>query len=108
MSQRGSFVTEYIYCDACAQALGSLLTSENHKFLCAPRLRSWQEGETLPSIAGKVGGLYDGEEVHVFELALNPQIEAVICHPLTIVVLPEGCPPRVSVFHLQPRPRKAS
>ena len=112
MSQRGSFVTEYIYCEKCADAVESVLCSERHKFLCACRLPGYSDpqigSETgqswkLPIIAGKVGGLYDGEESHVFEFELIPELAEVVCHPVTVAVLPESCHGRVETFRVVPK-----
>lgn len=114
MSERGSFVTEYIYCEKCADAVESLLCSDPHEGLCAQRLTGWpmpggavegpEQTWKLPIIAGKVGGLYDGEEAQVFEFELIPKIAAVICHPVTVVVLPDSCHARADVFRIVPKP----
>ena len=112
MSQRGSFVTEYIYCEKCADAVEAVLCAERHKYLCAQRLAGYSdpqisieggEGWKLPIIAGKVGGLYDGEESHVFEFELIPQLAEVVCHPVTFAVLPESCYGRVETFRVVPK-----
>ena len=101
-------MTEYIYCSKCADAVEAALTAERNKYLCAQRLKGWNEdSKLLPIIAGKVGGLYMNEEKHVFELELNDELKSVICHPLTVVVLPEGCPSDVTVFHLQPKKKSS-
>ena len=107
MSQRGSFVTEYIYCDKCANAVEAVLTTNRHKYLCAQRLRSYEGDDMLPIIAGKVGGLYNGEEEHVFEFELVPEIEAAICHPVGIAVMAEDCEPRVKLFIAKPKMESA-
>ena len=41
MSQRGSFVTEYIYCDKCADAVEAFLCADPRKYLCAYRVPGW-------------------------------------------------------------------
>lgn len=87
MSERGSFVTQYIYCDECLNAAKSILIG-NEKYLCSSQIQSWtDEGKMLPIIAGKVGGLYEGEELHDFECDYIPRLEKVICHPLRVAVL---------------------
>lgn len=107
MSERGSFVTEYIYCDKCFAALKKLLVS-NDKYLCSRTISSWHskpfmflfnKKEELPIIAGKVGGLYSGEELNTFEFELNPKIAKVICHPVRIAVLAES---GEQIFHILP------
>jgi hypothetical protein len=89
MSERGSFVTEYIYCDKCfAAAKGVLLA--NDKYLRSVVVPQWgDKGGELKIIAGKVGGLYAGEELVEFEYQLIPALEQVICHPLRVAVLAE-------------------
>lgn len=111
MSQRGSFVTEYIYCDKCADAVEAFLCADPRKYLCAYRVPGWMEGISvegnqqwkLPIIAGKIGGLYDGEEADSFEFDVIPGLAKVICHPVTVAVLPESCHGRVEVFRMVPR-----
>lgn len=91
MSERGSFVTEYIYCNEClAAAKQVLLSSEKH--MCSAIIPSWEgcPEKELPIIAGKIGGLFSGEELHTFEFELGPALAKVICHPLRIAVLAES------------------
>ena len=103
MSERGSFVTEYIGCDKCFKAAkGVLLLRE--KYLCSTVVPHWNaanEGPELPIIAGKVGGLYRGEELDTFEHELVPALEAVLCHQMRIAVLAEG---GERIFTVMPRP----
>jgi len=88
MSERGSFVTEYFYCDKCFQKAKDILLG-NEKYLCSRVIDSWTKGETLPIIAGKIGGSYPGEELHIFELGLTEKLSKAICHPIRIAVLAE-------------------
>lgn len=113
MSQRASFVTEYIYCAKCADAVESVLCAERYKHLCAVRVPMWivdgvsTEGgaapKPLPIIAGKVGGLYSGEEFHIFEFELNDEIATVICHPVTVVVVGDSCHVDLRTFRIEPK-----
>ena len=90
MSERGSFVTEYIYCDKCLEAAKRVLLQDS-KYLKGVVIPMWGGGVgELPIIAGKVGGLYKGEELVTFENELIPELEKVICHPLRIAVLAES------------------
>lgn len=89
MSERGSFVTEYIYCIKCAEATAGLLLKKN-KYLCSTFIPSWINGERLPILAGKIGGLYAGEEINAFESEYIPQLERYLCHELRIAVLAES------------------
>lgn len=87
MSERGSFVTEYVYCGKCFEACRSVLLGRE-KYLCSTTIPSWSPHEgRLPIIAGKIGGLYGGEELHSFEFHLIPELEKFLCHTVRIAVL---------------------
>ena len=90
MSERGSFVTEYIYCKECFEAAKRVLLKDG-KLLRGVMVSSWTGSYDphLPIIAGKVGGLYSGEELDVFEQELVQELSASICHELRIAVLAE-------------------
>jgi hypothetical protein len=88
MSERGSFVTEYIYCSKCLEAAKRVLIGRE-KYLCSIELPSWINDETLPIIAGKIGGMSRGEELVEFECEIGAELEASICHPLRVAVLAE-------------------
>lgn len=90
MSERGSFVTEYCDCAKCFDAAKAVLL-KNDKYFCSIVIPMWcgNVGE-LPIIAGKIGGLYSGEELHMFESEILPELERVICHPMRIAVLAEN------------------
>lgn len=84
MSERGSWVTQYVYCDDCATALVEVLAKHyDPKYLTVTRLSN-------SIVAGKIGGLWAGEELNTFDIELRGEIEKAICHPLRIVVVPEG------------------
>ena len=72
MSERGSFITEYIYCDKCFNACKEVLCG-NDKWLNARQIAE------LPIIAGKIGGLYACEELHDMEYKYIPQIQEKMC-----------------------------
>lgn len=89
MSERGAFVTEYIGCGPCLTAANGVLLDRS-KSLCSTELPTWFDGgPPLPIIAGKIGGVYPGQELDTFEDELNEQLAKVICHPLRIAVLAE-------------------
>lgn len=89
MSERGSFVTEYIYCDKCLEAACNVLTGDE-KYLMSTQVPHWNKGDKpLPIISGKIGGLYPGEEIDTFENEFVPKLEGSICHPLRVAVLAE-------------------
>lgn len=91
MSERGSFVTEYIYCDRCFNACKEVLC-KNEKYLKGIVIPSWKnENENLPIIAGKIGGMYANEECNEMEFNLIPEIQEKMCaeHKIRIAVLAE-------------------
>jgi len=88
MSERGSFVTEYIYCKKCFEAAKEVLLGKG-KYLYSTAIQH-SDGSEYPIIAGKVGGTSGGEEILIFELDYLPRLEATICHPMRIAVLAES------------------
>jgi len=89
MSERGAFVTEYIYCDKCFNAVKSVLLS-SEKYLMSIEIPHWNGvDKPLPIIAGKIGGLYSGEELDTFRYKIIPKIELTICHEIRIAVIAE-------------------
>lgn len=98
MSERGSFVTEFIYCDKCFEAAKRILLCDE-KYLCSDVIHGWGDIPHMPIIAGKIGGSYSGEELYVFEHDLNKKLSKVICHPLRIAVLAES---GEEIFNIEP------
>lgn len=89
MSDRGSFITEYIYCDDCFRAAKSVLIG-NGKHLHSTTIPHWAfDGKENPIIAGRIGGLFAGEELQTMECELIPKLERLICHKIRIAVLAE-------------------
>lgn len=91
MSERGSFVTEYLYCEQCFKAAKKVLSGSD-KYFTGIAIPSWNQDsdvQELPIIAGKIGGLYPGEELDTFKAKLVPALAEVICHPLRIAVIAE-------------------
>lgn len=87
MSERGSFVTEFIYCEKCFQSIKPILIKDG-KFLKGVSIPSVGGGSgEIPIIAGKIGALYSGEELYDFEEEYSPEIAKVICHPLRVAVI---------------------
>jgi hypothetical protein len=90
VSERGSFVTEYIYCPQCLEAAKAVLLS-NEKYLCSCVLPSWEGPDLqLPIIAGKIGGLYKSQEIVDFESDYAVRLARTICHPMRVVVLADS------------------
>jgi hypothetical protein len=78
MSERGSFVTEFIYCPKCFEKMKTALI-QGEKYL---------DGITFKDsiIAGKIGGLGRGDEFILMELEIFDKTNAP-CHPVRIAVL---------------------
>jgi len=92
MSERGSFVTEFIYCHDCRTRVLAVLSKEMDGVIELP---------IGGVIAGRVQGMYPGEEIDYFEehTDLHRDILQAICHPLRLCVLAEA---REKVFHFDP------
>ena len=87
MSERGSFVTEFINCKHCLDAAEKILCS-NDKYLHGIRVSSWNKTMgALPIIAGKIGGMSPGGELTAFEVVIKPLLESAICHRLRVAVI---------------------
>lgn len=90
MSERGSFVTQYIYCSKCLEAAKKVLLRKE-KYLCSQLIDNWDStGKPIRIVAGKVGGLYAGEELDAFTRWYCPLLAKLICHSLRIAVLAEN------------------
>lgn len=101
MSERGSFVTEYIYCEKCADVAKQMLTVKC-KWLCGDSIKTWEgdQSKDLPVVAGKIGALRAGEELDVFENTIVPELALNLCHPLRVAVLAEQ---GERIFTVQPK-----
>ena len=89
MSDRGSFVTDYIYCDKCFSAVKRVLL-KSQKHLCSTTVPHLDpQRKEFPIVAGKISGLFPGEEIVTMETELLPEIEKSICHKVRIAVLAE-------------------
>ena len=87
MSERGTFITDYIYCPKCLEIAKSVLLS-NDKGMCSIIIPSWQgDGKMLPVIAGTIGGSFPGEGVMEFEVTIVPILEDSVCHSFRIAVM---------------------
>ena len=78
MSERGSFVTQFCYCDICVRALESVLASRCKNVTVI-------RGSI---VAGYVSGSAPGDEIGYFE-DYAEEIAAVICHPVRVAVIAE-------------------
>ena len=93
MSERGTFVTERIYCEKCLAAVKSVLCRPPNKYLLGMQLTFLRHD--FPIIAGAIGGTSIGEELREFEEYLIPEIEEKICHKVRIAVLSDSAGERV-------------
>lgn len=89
MSERGSFVTQFIYCDKCFDECRKVFV-KNDKYLKGVVIPSWQEGQTLPIIAGKIGGLGPGEELIEMQYTIKPKLDETLCHKIRISIMPDN------------------
>jgi len=87
MSERGSFVTEYIYCKECFEAAEKvLLGKEKYLHSCViPAGNGF-----MPIIAGKIGGLGPGDEFINFDRYLLLPLSEHICHEMRITILADS------------------
>lgn len=116
MSERGSFCTEYLYCDNCANALKVVFDKENlhegnkyfkPEYLYCVADNGSESHEKFRIIAGKVGGLYGGEEHSIFDWTLRESIEQAICCPVDIAVLSDDSDYR-RIVHFTPKKKEDS
>lgn len=96
MSERGSFVTEYVYCPECFDVLCERLC-QNSKYLKGVVIPSWIPGMNLPIIAGKIGDLAPGGEVRTMEEVLSG-VNHELCHEVRIAVLCENGQSEILTF----------
>lgn len=82
MSERGSFVTEFIYCNKCFEIMKKTLCG-NHDYIMGKQL------EEFPIIAGKVRGSYMGNELDIFRFELFFKHNSP-CHAVRMAVIPDS------------------
>jgi len=87
MSERGSWCTEYIYCDKCIEAVRKWLVvteatpNEHGKY--------WSGEMIAPGVfAGRIGDLAPGGELLTMEFELIDRLHP--CHPIRVAVLGES------------------
>lgn len=99
MSERGTWITSNIHCEACSTKLGSLFSSP----LKAPHWKlahmtagymeavgvgsEWTYGRSK-AFAGSISGQHAEQEVLDFRYHYAPKIVALgLCHPITFAIL---------------------
>jgi hypothetical protein len=85
MSERGSFVTEYMYCERCFLGVGEALrdwyVSHYDKEVQVVAYRAY---------AGFATSTYSGGENVTFDCDIRRLIEPRICHPVQVAVMSEA------------------
>lgn len=108
MSERGSFATELTWCITCHQAVGTVLGDLLLQAAASVREIVFWDNETgafqQGLWAGRVRGLYAGEELDVFTSEVNPALAAVLCHPLRLAVFADSGASQVFVVDREDRP----
>ena len=101
MSERGSFVTEYVYCGDCFAVLKDVLLRERDSYMAASVIPTWDIREDaspdLPIIAGKIGALGPWGEALTLDSILQTD-EARLCHPVHIIIVHDGGLARTTVW----------
>lgn len=88
MSDRSSFITEFIHCDRCLEAAKRVLMAPNEVLRCAQQLMDVERGTLLPVIVGMTKTtLRGGALIEMDRLTL--ELHPLLCHPLRIAVLDE-------------------
>ena len=90
MSERGSYCTEFIYCNTCFEAFKKVLVN-NDKYLRGITIPTWGYGkEEYPIIAGEIGSLIPGNEPNEFKKLIS-DIQENMCDSCSIrvVLIPE-------------------
>ena len=99
MSERGSFVTEFIYCDHCLEKLEAVLVDgtphgPGGKYLRGARVCTVEQASgkrrELPIIAGKFGSCGGpGSDLIMFQFDLFTPANAP-CHPVRVALLADS------------------
>ena len=95
MSDRGSFVTDYVYCKKCFDVLRKVLVS--HGGWIDVSVLQRPDGSDVPIMAGKISGTGGGDELVRMEFDVKPFLDDCLCHVVRIAVLPEGKESRLIV-----------
>ena len=84
MSERGSFVTQFVQCDECWDGVVWTLIDTDWD--------GWLEGKRVfeRRVAGVVAGTWSGQELQDWEQKYAPELAKHICHPVRIAVLPDS------------------
>lgn len=83
MGERGSFCTEFLYCDDCRVAVERELSKNS-----SISMMRWAApiGGAIRIIAGRIRGSWPGNELCDFDIDMRRGIEEAICCPMRIAV----------------------
>jgi len=85
MSDRGTYITDFIYCSKCLFIVESAFKRQNFNFNGCEKF-----GLGSGFCYGRISGLYSGEEIDIFENEILPEIENNLCHKVRICIFPEA------------------
>lgn len=103
MSERGSLITEYIYCMNCYKAIKKVLDDSplteyranfayNKMVVVTDYCAQFDDDGELPILAYKISESFSGGELVRFSSEVAPEIGKVICHPVRVAVMAEDRP----------------
>jgi len=96
VSDRGSFITDYIYCDDCMRVVEDVFFRLADESWHVQRLIG-DGGERLPILTGKLRGLGDGDDLCDLEHKIAREMAKRVCHGVRIAALPDGREPRIII-----------
>lgn len=101
MSERGSFVTQYMYCDTCFIRMKEVLC-KSEKYLYGRVVETSNRKTEMPIIAGKIGGIYGGQELCDFQYKTFNKKNAP-CHSVVVAVIPDDSTDVMSAMSSMPQ-----
>jgi hypothetical protein len=97
MSERGAYLTQFIYCDRCFNAVQKFLKDRG----LGPINLYGQS--TRGVLAGQARSTYSSGELDEFEsIYLDKILQPKLCHPVSVLVWAES--DRLQIFHFEPMP----
>lgn len=90
MSERGSFITQFVYCHDCREQMAILFKdmSKDGYFCPNPLGENYSDG-FAPIYGGQQYDSYGGGEIHNWEV-WRETIEGMMCHDLDVAVMSES------------------
>jgi len=94
MSERGTFVTEFVHCNDCFEKVKKVLLSVDFR---KEILYAYTLGKN--AVAGQIRGSWSGEELWIFESNIIPKLNKLdLCHRLRISVISDSCGEKTFTF----------